>query len=165
MQCRWRTGLDTECFLGWRRCRCCRRGFASLAQALRVKVNERTRIPVAVSSPCSTEPVLIEGTSHVIVSVTQDQSGGSHAVFHSTLIGQGVGASSDRYIVQVRTNAHGKSDLDSADNSTVVTYFHVVRQGETTTEDDFTLRVTSYLTQNASGEPTATFDNVAVECR
>jgi hypothetical protein len=97
-------------------------GFASLAQAQRVKVNERTRIPVAVSSRWSTEPVLIEGTSHVIVNVTQDQSGGSHAWFHSTLIGQGVGASGDRYIVQERTNAHGKSDLDSADNSTVVTY-------------------------------------------
>jgi hypothetical protein len=118
-----------------------------------------------VSSLCATEPVLIEGTSHLIVNGTQDKSCGSHAVLHSTFIGQGVGASGDRYIVQERTNAHGKSDLDSADNSTVVTYFHVVRQGETTTEDDFTLRVTSHLTQNASGEPTAAFDNVAVDCR
>src|SRR3712207_2801143 len=92
-------------------------GFASLAQgAVVTHVNQREPVAFAASSPCATEPVFVEGTSHRIVHVTQDQSGGSHAVFHSILIAQGVGASGDRYIVQERIHAPVKSDLDSADN-------------------------------------------------
>lgn len=141
-------------------------GFASHAHAQGVEVNERTPVTCAVSNPCTGEPAVIEGTFHFIVNVTEDNSGGLHTVTHITLIGQGVSPDGVRYTVQNRNNAHTKSDLDSADNSTLIANFHVVRQGDDTlTEDDYMLRTTFHLTQNANGEQTATVNNVESECR
>ncbi len=141
-------------------------GFASHAQAQEIKINERTPIAFAVSNPCTLEPVVIEGTSHVIVRVTEDGSGGQHTVTHITLIGRGVSPDGVRYTVQNINNARTKSDPDAADNSTSIVNFHVVRQGDDTpTEDDYTLPLTFHLTENANGEPTATVSNVESECR
>jgi len=64
-------------------------GFASQAQAQGVEVNERTPVTFAASNPCARESVVIEGTFHFLVNVTEDKSGGSHTVTHITLIGQG----------------------------------------------------------------------------
>jgi hypothetical protein len=141
-------------------------GFASQAQAQETIINQRTPITFAATNPCTLESVVVEGTFHFISKVTEDESGGLHTVTHITTIGHGVTPDGVRYTVQDRNNAHNKLDLESADNSTLIANFHVVRQGDDTpTEDDYILRVTFHLTENANGEPTAMVSNVESECR
>ena len=60
-----------------------------------------------------------------------------------------------------------KVDADSADNFTIDTKFHFIRQGESasTEEEDFILQTLIHLTQDVNGEVTAEFENFKFECQ
>jgi hypothetical protein len=72
MQCRWRTGLDTECFLGWRRCRCCRWGSRPLRRRNESRSTRepgsrsRCRVAAQRSRYLSRAPLTLSSTSRKI---------------------------------------------------------------------------------------------------
>ncbi len=116
-------------------------------------------------SPCTAEPVVLEGQAHVVLSVTEDAAGGFRLVFHADEQVRGATGSGVQYVAN-NTSLH-RTNLTPGGAITFTDRFHlnIIRQGEGVASDDFYLHAVYHITVNANGEPTAEVDRTFVTCR
>src|SRR5829696_6042036 len=141
----------------------------ALAQAQTTTINER--IPLTPDdtpfNPCTEEPLVLEGTVHLMFHATDDAAGGVHFKGHSNIQGQAVSSSGAKYVVNSVGNSGFSVRADSLESFTFTapTHLNFIRQGSEMAEDDFTLRGLIHITQNAKGQLTAVVDLEASECK
>jgi hypothetical protein len=98
--------------------------FAMTASAEVVEQTHGDNAGVTVNL-CNDELVEFEGTSHTVVAVTSDGSGGTHFVGHSNNPNQGVGESGDQYVFEfggtvVQNETNGASVITATSGTMVI---------------------------------------------
>ena len=124
------------------------------------------RIPATESgSPCTAEPVVLQGQAHLVLSVTEDAAGGFRLVFHADEHVRGSTASGVQYVGS-NTHTH-RTNLTPGGTVTFTDRVHlnIVRQGEGAAGDDFYLHAIYHFTVNANGEMTVEVDRTFVTCK
>ncbi len=131
------------------------------AETISYQVSETTPIAMATTNPCTGEPVTLTGTYHFTsnYSVTADETGTHfHSLESKKLSLSGTATPSGaRYQneQQEMSEENGTLTVDTAalapyertDEATML----LIRQGETTRQDDFYVRFIAHITYNASG--------------
>ena len=119
-------------------------------------------VPDVFPHPCTGEPIFYTFSVMLVSHRSVDENGGTHVTGHAVLQWDGESASGVQYHQrQVNTNNFNVT-LDGADTETSTLTFFTVGQGEA---DDFLMRITTHITFNANGEPTAVVNNIEGECR
>jgi hypothetical protein len=145
------------------------------AETTSYQVSETTPIATATENPCTGEPVTLTGTYHFTsnYSVTVDETG-TH--FHSleskkfSLSGTAT-LTGARYQneQQQMSEENGTFTVDTGVlapyESTNEMTMLLIRQGETTRQDDFYVKIIAHITYNASGVVTVSGATVNVFCR
>ena len=129
---------------------------------VQAKVVENVKIPFGpiVVLGC-VEPVMIEGTGHVLVSLTDDGNGGFHGNFHGNFHFTGVGLfTGGQYVANEKV--HENLNLGPGETFTVETAFKLIGQGAL---PDLTGRTTLKVTVNANGELTVIKESFKAECK
>jgi len=115
-------------------------------------------------NPCTGETFFVEGTQLFLFHTTLDADGGEHFNVNSTIQAQGVSDSGVKYVFQETGPTHIKNALDSANTFTSTDTGRFIRQGSTTPEDDFVVKIMSHVTINANGELTSESTTLEIEC-
>jgi hypothetical protein len=114
-------------------------------------------------APCLGEPVLLEGTVHVVLHTTVDANGDTRTTRHTQPMGiTGVGLVSG-------TTYHATGVTERVTNAgsppsefTVVNNFNIIGEGEAL---NLLVHQLVHVTTNANGDVTAEVEQDAVECR
>jgi hypothetical protein len=142
----------------------------ALAQAQSFTEHQVFPLTFGVINPCTGEEVIFDSTLRTVLHITQNEGGGAIFVSNGTLHGQGVSSSGAKYVINQFGNVVSKTPTSDTASSptvafTIVSNSNVIRTGEPSAPDNFMLRQTFHLTQNANGEFTATVDKTETECR
>lgn len=118
--------------------------------------------------PCAAggagESVLLQGTLHVLLHLTEDSQGGFHAKAHFQPQGvHGYGLTTgDKYQATGVTQDQSSSTTNGASTFTFVNNFRIIGQGS---GNNFLVHNNVHITLNANGELTAELDNFSADCR
>ena len=136
------------------------------AAATTQRFNERFSVEVLTQHPCTGEPVLLSGIIHAAGHFTVDDRGGIHIESHLNPQGySGVGLDTGtKYHLNGAQNFLINADALFAPPITFssVAEIHFISQGAA---PNFVEYLTSHLTVNANGEPTAEVFHAGAECR
>ena len=138
---------------------------SALAQAVTTTTTEAVPVTFVGVNPCTGEPLLIEGVSHVVIHETTDASGGRTQIYFGAFTGSALGqVSGTRYrLVNVQLDNQAHFSVDGATESTDVLTIHFIALGKL--QESFYSQITHHSTINANGEVTATPLLVRSECR
>jgi hypothetical protein len=113
-------------------------------------------------SPCTAEPVLLNGFLNQALHVSTDANGGQHV--SNTLTGHLRGETADGQTYIFNETSVVEANVTAAEEFTVVQRLQFVRTGEGVPEDDFFLLAVTHVTLNANGEPTSSVVEIRSEC-
>jgi hypothetical protein len=128
------------------------------------RINDRDTIEGELFNECKGEFVSYEGTSHFVLHIKEDASGGFHIKAHTNIQVHGVSTSGAKYVAHEIDNSHNFFS-ESADNFTFTQTAQFIRQGSETSEDDFQAKGLTHVTVNANGEVTSSFEELEIECK
>ena len=111
-------------------------------------------------NPCNGDPLVLKGTSHVIMHSSFDATGGLHLNSHFISEGTGVGVSMKEYQGRADDRYANQVPLPSA----VVQESHRMRVTGPQRTDDFFVHFVFHITFNGKGMPTAEFTKVETRC-
>ena len=138
---------------------------SALAQATTTTTTEKVPRTIEGVNPCTGEPLLIEGVSHVVIHETTDASGGRTQIYFGAFTGSArdleSGTTYRAVNVQLDNQAHFSAD--GATESTDVITIHFIALGKS--QESFYSQITHHSTINANGEVTATPLLVRSDCR
>jgi hypothetical protein len=139
----------------------------ALAQATTVTSNETVPVNLVVFNPC-TEPeefVLVTGELHLLFHSTVDANGGLHVQQHSQPQGGGLLGTGEESGIQYRVVGVTRDETyvppGDVRETTFVNRFHIVTQGPS---DNALVDITTHVTFNANGEPTAVVERAEIKC-
>jgi hypothetical protein len=124
-------------------------------------IGNATDAYVTAIASCTGEPLVLEGTVHALIWLTQDQAGGVHVGGHLDFNTEGTGSDGTRYLYVGEANVQTKGNPDDPTEATVVINGHLVSPGPA---DNGTARLVAHLTVTPSGEVTVQFVKMEVEC-
>jgi hypothetical protein len=128
-------------------------------------LNDTAALTDQVFNPCTGDLVTYEGTIHLVRTVTYDSAGGTHVIDHLNIHALGVDERGAKYAVSQVGNSSGTAVGDSTSSVfTVLILFHMQRQGETDTPDDFTLTAVVHVTTNANEITVTEFEMRNEQC-
>ena len=126
------------------------------------RVNDTAPLTNVEINPCTGDVVTYEGTIHLVRTVTQSL-GQTHIVDHINIHGLGVDERGVKYTISQISNVSRRAETDSG-TFTVNLLFHMQRQGETDTPDDFMITAVVHLTINANEITVTDFEKRSEQC-
>jgi hypothetical protein len=125
---------------------------------------------VLTETSCTGERVTFRGTVHFLVRLTESNSGNIISGLHlNSVSGVATAESGVKYVLRDGSTSKSKNFLPepvSAENFTATIRLHLIRQGESLSDDDLTFRAVFHFTINARGEVTIAFDKISdFECK
>jgi hypothetical protein len=139
-------------------------GSPAYGQATTTTTNEDVPVTNSLPNPCNGDVVTLQGTAHVVNSVTTDSSGGMHVKTHinyQDVSGTGVPSG-----VNYRVGTTSNETLNDSDGpqteTTVIQTIKLISQGSVL--NSF-LHVVIHITINANGQTTSTVSETRIECR
>lgn len=113
-----------------------------------------------VTNPCNNDAVIVDGTSHWVITITVDNALGYH--MNSSIIsrGTGLGATGKEY----KVNDETKESLEIPLPPTTTTMVHQVVAIGPQQVDNFILQTRFHITINANGDISAFFDRFEAKC-
>ncbi len=128
-----------------------------------VTSNDRFPLAFGTTSPCTGEPIDLEGSLRVTTRLTEDRSGGAHVGFHLTLHAVGFGQFSGTEYVAGETLNEGQNYVGADTYTFTDRGVGVVGKGEAA---NWKFKSTFHVTVNANGDPVATvIEPTGSECR
>lgn len=136
-----------------------------------VEINERVPFEVVGETPLcgGGEEIIVRGTIHTVLNITEDRDGGFHFVGHTNYQeAEAVGVQTGEHFVITLGGASAINEWvgdPSKMEFTTATTGVLVRQGEDGTHmDDTLVHMTFHFTQNANGEVTAEVEQFDLRC-
>ena len=128
------------------------------------QVNDTVPFTNVETNPCTGDVVTYEGTIHLVRTVTE-RHGRTHIVDHMNIHGLGVDERGVKYTIsQISNGSYQVGDTTGAVSRTVEFLFHMQRQGESDTPDDFMSTAVIHYTINANQITVTDFDMRSEQC-
>jgi hypothetical protein len=135
---------------------------AAAAQAA-VVINQREPFTI-FEITCTGEQIVLEGTRHLLVHVTESDAGGVHVGVEFNIHGQGTSPSGARYILSTGANNNFTLAPGETVTQTVTTRTQTIRAGEAVPDDDLFFVFVFHITVNPNGEVTSEVTQGHLRC-
>jgi hypothetical protein len=135
------------------------------AAAAQVSQNERIDVTFTTFS-CSSDPILVEGVTHIQNRAVDSVGGLTHFGGHSSFIGTGVDATGTRYRFVTLHNSQLSYDFNDSPPIILSDSLHgvVIRRGKSGAADDARFVESYHYTINANGELATSKDRLQDDC-